>query len=159
MIGHLFISSSQQRLYFFQNGVCKKSYAISTAKNGLGEIAGSYCTPRGWHEVADIIGFGMPINTVFKARQPTGQIYSPDLAQELPEQDWILSRIIRFKGCEIGFNRGGHVDSYERFIYIHGCAAEHLLGQPASHGCIRMNNQDIIQLANLLTVGDSLFIA
>lgn len=159
MIRHLFISIQQQRLFFFMDGRCEKSFLISTAKNGVGEIAGSYCTPRGWHSITEIIGLDAPINAVFKARQPTGQIYSPELEQELPNQDWILTRIIRLAGAEVSFNQGGDCDSYQRFIYIHGCADKAPLGEPASHGCVRMNNKDIIQLAICLQQGDSVFIA
>ncbi len=155
---HLYISIQQQRLFLFDHGVCRAGYHISSAKNGLGEQEGSYCTPRGWHEVSDIIGIDQPINVIFKARLSTGEIYSSDLSQQYPHQDWILSRIIRFKGREQGFNLGGSVDSYRRYIYIHGCAAEHLLGQQASHGCIRMSNQDIVELAAIISCGDSLFI-
>lgn len=147
-----------QRLFFVKNGRCEASHLISTAKNGAGEQEGSCCTPRGWHEVVDIIGLDQPMNAVFKARQPTGQIYTLGLEQLFPDQDWILSRIIRLKGCERGFNLGGHVDSYQRYIYIHGCAAEDLLGQPASHGCIRMRNVDVVELAKTIRVGDSVFI-
>ena len=155
---HLFISIADQRLFLFKHGRCEKSFLISTAKNGVGEITNSYCTPRGWHEVADIIGLDQPINTVFKARQPTGQIYTPELEQKFPDQDWILTRIIRLKGREIGFNAGENCDTYERFIYIHGCADDAPLGQPESHGCIRMSNQAVTQLAANIYWGDSVFI-
>ncbi len=158
MIRHLYISIAQQRLFFFENGKCTENLLISTAKNGVGEVANSYCTPRGWHSIADIIGKDAPINTVFKARQPTGQIYNTELEQLFPEQDWILTRIIRLAGKEIGFNQGGNCDTYQRFIYIHGCADKAPLGTPASHGCIRMANQDIIRLCDLICFGDSVFI-
>jgi hypothetical protein len=158
VIRHLFISVSQQRLFFFRHRHCEKSFSISTAKNGVGELAGSYCTPRGWHAVADIIGLDAPMNTVFKSRQATGQVYHDALAQQFPDQDWILSRIIRLAGKEMSFNQGSQCDTYNRFIYIHGCADNALLGVPASHGCIRMANQDVIQLATLIFSEDSVFI-
>lgn len=157
VIRHLYIAIQQQRLFFFRNGRCEQSFSISTAKNGVGELAGSYCTPRGWHSIADIIGLDAPINTVFKARKPTGQIYNPELAQQFPNEDWILTRIIRLTGKEIGFNQGGSCDTYNRFIYIHG-APEKTLGVPASHGCIRMANQDITHLSHQLQMGESVFI-
>lgn len=157
MIRHVYISIQQQRLFFFRDGRCEKSFPISTAKNGVGELAGSECTPRGWHSIADIIGLNAPINTVFKARQPTGQIYNAELEQQFPNEDWILTRIIRLAGKEIGFNQGGNCDTYNRFIYIHG-GTEKTLGVPASHGCIRMSNQAIEQVSNELQVGDSVFI-
>ena len=158
MIRHLYISIQQQRLFFFIDGRCEKSFPISTAKNGVGELAGSECTPRGWHSVADIIGLDAPINTVFKARVPTGEIYGAELEQKYPDQDWILTRIIRLAGKEVGFNQGADCDTYNRFVYIHGCADNAPLGQPASHGCIRMSNQEVILLAPLLQYGDSVFI-
>ncbi len=157
VIRHVYISIQQQRLFFFRDGRCEANFKISTAKNGVGELAGSECTPRGWHSIADIIGLDAPINTVFKARQPTGQIYNAELEKQFPDEDWILTRIIRLAGKEIGFNQGGDCDTYNRFIYIHGCS-EKTLGVPASHGCVRMSNQSVILLAALLYDGDSVFI-
>ena len=158
MIRHVYISIQQQRLYFFRDGRCEQSFSISTAKNSAGELAGSECTPRGWHSIADIIGLDAPINTVFKARVPTGQIYNAELEQQCPNEDWILTRIIRLMGKEISFNQGDNRDTYNRFIYIHGCADNASLGQPASHGCIRMSNHDVMLLATLAHYGDSVFI-
>lgn len=158
-MNHLFISIQRQRLFLVQNGRCEKSYPVSTAKNGVGELAGSYCTPRGWHSVADIIGLDAPINAVFKARKVTGQIYTPELEKEFPKEDWILTRIIRLKGREISFNQGGNCDTYNRFVYIHACPDHYVLGQAESHGCIRMHNQAVVELASYVKAGDSLFIA
>lgn len=158
MIRHVYISIQQQRLFFFIDGRCEQSFPISTAKNGIGEQEGSYCTPRGWHSIADIIGLDAPINTVFKARKSTGHIYNIELEQQFPDQDWILTRIIRLAGSEISFNQGGSRDTYNRFIYIHGCADKTSLGQPESQGCIRMNNQDIVLLTTYLIKGNSVFI-
>ena len=158
VIRHVFISIQQQRLFFFRDGRCEKSFPISTAKNGVGELAESYCTPRGWHSIADIIGLDAPINTVFKAREPTGQIYHAELEKQLPDQDWILTRVIRLAGKEIGFNQGENCDTYNRFIYIHGCVDNAPLGVPASHGCIRMSNLAVTELAALVFCEDSVFI-
>lgn len=158
MIRHVYISIASQRLFFFVDGRCEKTFIISTAKNGPGEQAGSYCTPRGWHSIADIIGLDAPMNTVFKARKPTGQIFSRELEKEFPDNDWILTRIIRLKGQEIGFNQGENCDTYKRFVYIHGCPDDLVLGQPASHGCIRMRNRDVVQLAMLLSLNNTVFI-
>lgn len=158
-MNHIFVSSQEQRLFFFQKGRCQKSYLISTARNGLGEEEGSYCTPRGWHKVVEIIGLTDPIHTIFKARKSNGEQYSSELSKKYANQDWILSRIIRLKGLELGFNLGGKVDSCHRCIYIHGTNAENCLGQPVSHGCIRMSNLEIIEFADLLKPLDSVFIA
>lgn len=157
-MNHLFISIQQQRLFLVKDGRCETSYLISSAKNGVGEQEGSYCTPRGWHEIAEIIGLDAPINAVFKARQPTGQIYTLELEKDFPDHDWILTRIIRLKGQEISFNAGKNCDTYDRFVYIHGCPDNAILGRPASHGCIRMHNQAVIELASCIGKGDSLFI-
>lgn len=122
------------------------AYAVSTAARGAGEQRGSYQTPRGRHLIRAKIGAGLPANTVFVGRRPTGEIWTPELGAQQPERDWILSRILWLSGCEPGRNRLGGCDSMRRYIYIHGTADEHLLGQPASHGCIRMANADVIDL-------------
>lgn len=127
------------------------SYPISTAINGLGEMESSFQTPRGLHVICEKYQQDAPKKAVFVARQWTGEVFSNELAIKSPERDWILTRVLCLAGLESGFNRGLNaqgvcVDSYKRFIYIHGTADEHLLGQPASHGCIRMANDDILSL-------------
>jgi lipoprotein-anchoring transpeptidase ErfK/SrfK len=128
-------------------------WAVSTASRGTGEISGSYCTPRGAHIVRAKIGGGLPENTVFVRRRPTGEIYSPELGAEYPDRDWILTRILWLSGCEPGINRLGQVDTMRRYIYIHGSPASACMGTPGSHGCIRMHNADIIELFDLVPVG------
>jgi lipoprotein-anchoring transpeptidase ErfK/SrfK len=122
------------------------SYRVSTAKNGAGEINGSFCTPRGLHIVRAKIGAGAPLNTVFVKRRPTGEIYTPDLGRQFPERDWILTRILWLSGCEPGRNRLGKVDTMRRYIYIHGSPNTVEMGKPGSIGCIRMHNTDLLQL-------------
>ncbi len=122
------------------------SWPVSTAANGAGEESGSGCTPRGQHIVRAKIGAHMPINTVFSGRRPTGESYSPDLGEQCPERDWILSRILWLSGTEPGINRLGTRDTMRRYIYIHGCPEERFAQTPASHGCIRMRNDDLITL-------------
>jgi L,D-transpeptidase YbiS len=126
------------------------AYSISTAKNGAGEQYGSYCTPRGRHLVRAKIGGGQAENAVFVRRRPTGEIYTPQLALQFPERDWILTRILWLSGCQPGYNRLGCVDSQRRKIYVHGCPDEEPVGAPHSHGCIRMRNADIIELFDLV---------
>ena len=121
-------------------------YPVSTALNGAGEFSGSYCTPRGLHIVRARIGAGLPINSVLVGRRPTGEIYHPDMSLVEPGRDWILSRIFWLSGCEPGFNRLGECDSMRRYIYIHGTPDETFAQVPASHGCIRMRNADVIEL-------------
>ncbi len=140
----------QQMLLLSKDGDVLRSYSISTARNGAGEVYGSYCTPRGRHVVRAKIGGGLPENAVFVRRRPTGEIYTPQLASQFPERDWILSRILWLSGCQCGFNRLGCVDSQRRKIYVHGCPDEAPVGIPHSQGCIRMRNADIIELFDLV---------
>jgi lipoprotein-anchoring transpeptidase ErfK/SrfK len=151
------IDTRLQRLYLWEpypdGDLLIREYPISTATNGLGQQCGSYCTPRGRHRIAEKIGQDQPMYTVFKSRQPTGEIWSPQLGAEQPDRDWILTRILWLEGMEHGYNRGGEVDTHDRYIYIHGTADEHLIGQPTSHGCIRMRNRDVAELFDLVEVG------
>jgi lipoprotein-anchoring transpeptidase ErfK/SrfK len=127
-----------------------KHYVISTGKNGIGEQENSGMTPRGWHCVANKFGYDLSENTVFIARQATGEIYSPELAAEFPNRDWILTRILWLAGLEQGFNRGEGCDTYQRYIYIHGTPDTEPMGIAQSHGCIRMRNKDILELFELI---------
>ena len=149
----IMVKSAQQCLEYYEQDVLKKTYSVSTAKNGLGELSGSECTPRGWHRIHRIIGLDNLINSVFVARCWTGETYSSELALKFSERDWILTRIIQLDGLEPGRNQGGQVDSLERYIYIHGTPDTTPLGVPGSRGCIRMRNSDIIELANWVKVG------
>jgi len=128
------------------NDVVMRRYPVSTAANGPGEEAGSYQTPRGRHIVRAKIGADQPLNTVFSARRPTGEIYEPALGETQPERDWILSRILWLSGTEPGFNRLGNRDTMRRYIYIHGTPDELFEQAPRSHGCIRMRNEDLVEL-------------
>lgn len=128
-------------------------YRISTAARGAGSTRGSYCTPLGAHRVKLKIGSGCPARTVFAGRRPTGELFSEDLRLAFPGRDWILSRILWLQGLERGINRGSEVDTLRRFVYIHGTADEDKIGEPASHGCIRMKNDDVIQLFELVPNG------
>ena len=130
-----------------------KSYQISTAKKGVGQDRGSFCTPLGKHIVRAKIGEGQPVNTVFIRRRPTGEIYSPTLGDKYPDRDWILTRILWLSGCEPGFNRLGTVDTMRRYIYIHGSPDSIDIGRPGSIGCIRMLNTDLLELFDLTDVG------
>ena len=134
------------------NGKLLKRYRISSAKNGVGELNGSFCTPRGRHIIRAKIGAGQPLNAVFIERRPTGEVYSPELAGRSPGRDWILTRILWLSGCEPGYNRLGKVDTMRRAIYIHGSPDTAEMGKPGSHGCIRMRNQDIVELFDLVPV-------
>ena len=135
------------------DGSALDRYPISTALNGPGEQDSSGCTPRGEHYIRARIGEGQPLNTVFRGRRPTGEIYSPQLADEHPDRDWILTRILWLCGREWGRNRGPGVDSFRRFIYIHGTPDTEPMGEALSHGCVRMRNTDIAELFARVRVG------
>lgn len=144
--------ATQQLELLDDAGQVLRRYAVSTAANGVGEVCGSYCTPRGKHIIRAKIGAGRPENTVFVRRRPTGEIYAPELGAQLPDRDWILTRILWLSGCEVGFNRLGENDTMRRYIYIHGTPDSVQLGVPHSHGCIRMRNADLIELFDIVPV-------
>jgi lipoprotein-anchoring transpeptidase ErfK/SrfK len=127
-----------------------RRYPVSTAKNGVGEANGSFCTPRGRHIVRAKIGAGQPAGTVFRGRRATGEIWSTELHDRFPGRDWILTRLLWLSGCEPGFNRLGSVDTMRRMIYIHGAPDTAPMGEPGSHGCIRMRNLDVAELFDLV---------
>jgi hypothetical protein len=149
---------ASQLLTVMDGGQAVRSFVVSTAKNGPGQRKGSECTPLGWHSIRAKIGADQPINTVFVGRRLTGELYSPKLASAQPQRDWILSRILWLGGLEPGYNRFGDVDSASRYIYIHGCPDELMRGQPASHGCIRMFNADVVELFDLVQLGSRVLI-
>jgi predicted GNAT family N-acyltransferase len=152
----ILISLPAQTLELFDDsGQLVRRYAVSTAKAGAGEDNGSFRTPRGRHVIRAKIGAGQPDNTVFVRRRPTGEIWSPELANANPGRDWILTRILWLSGCEIGFNRLGRVDTMRRYIYLHGSPDSVEMGQPGSIGCVRMRNRDIVELFDLVTCGTS----
>ena len=127
-----------------------KVYVVSTSKNGVGEKNGSFCTPRGRHIVRAKIGAGQPLNAVFVRRRATGEIWSPELDEKYAGRDWMLTRILWLSGCEPGKNRLGDVDTMRRYIYIHGSPERAEMGKPGSIGCIRMRNEDIVELFDLV---------
>ncbi|MBI5463072.1 MAG: L,D-transpeptidase [Gammaproteobacteria bacterium] len=140
------ISLAEQTLELLEDGVVQCRYAVSTALNGPGECSGSGCTPRGWHAIHAKIGAGVAVDTVFVGREPTGEIYSAELAQQQPDRDWILTRILWLGGLEPEHNQGGQVDTLSRYIYLHGCPDNAPMGVPGSHGCVRMRNADVVEL-------------
>ncbi len=151
------ISLRQQQLELIE-GAHSRTFAVSTALHGPGEQEGSGCTPRGQHRIAEKIGADAAPGTVFRARVPTGEVYSDELAAEFPGRDWILTRILWLEGTERGRNCGGTVDTHARYIYIHGTNEEDRLGTPVSHGCIRMSNADVVTLFDAVEVGDTVII-
>lgn len=122
------------------------SYPVSTSSYGPGNQNGSFKTPLGEHSIAQKIGDGCPVNEVFIGRQPQGVLDDIKSSDKVLSDDIITSRILRLQGEEPGVNQGADIDSYQRYIYIHGTPEEGKIGQPASHGCVRMRNQDVIDL-------------
>jgi len=148
------VSLAAQCLALFgPDGACIRRYAVSTALNGPGEQRDSGCTPRGRHRVRAMVGAGAPAGAVFRGRRATGEVWTPEFAARHPGRDWILSRILWLTGCEPGRNRYGAVDTLRRYIYIHGTGDDQPLGEPRSHGCIRMRNAEVIELFALVAPG------
>jgi lipoprotein-anchoring transpeptidase ErfK/SrfK len=144
------IDAGKQELKLLDGKRVLKRYDVSTAKKGLGEQNGSFCTPRGRHIVRAKIGDGLPLGAVLVRRRPTGEVWTPELHAEYPGRDWILTRILWLSGCELGKNRLGDVDTMRRYIYIHGAPDSAEMGKPGSIGCVRMRNKDIAELYDLV---------
>ena len=159
---HINISIKEQTLRLFDGDKQVKQYLISTAKNGPGELMDSECTPCGAHIVTEKMGEGAEVNSVFVGRIATGEIYQPALRELHPERDWILTRILWLSGTEEGKNKGhkedNNVDSHDRYIYIHGAPDDVDMGQPGSRGCVRMRNDEIIELFEMIEVGTEVVI-
>jgi|TARA_B100001105_G_scaffold44383_1_gene32693 lipoprotein-anchoring transpeptidase ErfK/SrfK len=130
-----------------------KSYSISTAKNGIGEIEDSYCTPTGKFKIAEKIGANLEFGSVLVDRESTGEIYNADLAKQYPDRDWILTRILWLDGVEVH-----NQNTKNRYIYIHGSPDETPMGMPGSKGCIRMHNYDVIELFESIHTGEDVVI-
>jgi len=149
---HIIVSIVEQRLVLLENDVEVFNVSVATARNGPGELFGSERTPRGRHYIRAKIGANCPINTVFVGRRATGENYSPQLREAFPGRDWILTRIMWLCGLEPGKNRGGNVDTMRRYVYIHGCPDVDAMGVPSSHGCIKMRNDEVIELFDRVAV-------
>lgn len=147
------IDLCRQQLQLLQAGTAVRVFTISSSRFGIGERSGSLCTPRGRHVIRAKIGAGLPAGACFAARRYTGETWTPDLARQEPGRDWVLTRILWLSGCEPGRNRLGPVDTMRRYIYIHGTPNTEPMGVPFSHGCIRMQNTDVIELFDLVEVG------
>jgi len=155
---HIEVDISEQRLYLIENNLIKASYPISTSKYGEGSIQNSFKTPLGEHSIKEMIGEEAEINTIFTSRINTKRSATIIDHYEDTDNDYVTSRIIWLDGEEEGFNKGGNVDSFRRYIYIHGTHEEGLIGTKASHGCIRMFNYDVIELFKLVNIGTKVLI-
>lgn len=147
------IDINKQQLTLLQDRNIVACYNISTAKNGVGQKMGSECTPLGNHSIRAKIGAEAKENAVFIGRRESGEIFNDELRQNHPDRDWILTRILWLSGLEKGKNRGGEVDTMRRYIYIHGCPDSDSFASPSSHGCVKMRNNDIIELFNNVNAG------
>ena len=152
------IALDRQCMELYVQGEMCRTYPVSTAANGPGEREGSECTPRGRHVIRAKIGAGAASGTVFVGRRPTGERYTPALGAAHPGRDWILTRILWLSGTEPGRNRLGRVDTMRRYIYVHGCPDDVDITTPGSHGCIRMRNDDVVDLFGRLEVGTRVLI-
>jgi len=155
---HIEVDISEQRLYLIENSLIKASYPISTSKYGEGSIENSFKTPLGEHSIKEMIGEEAEINTIFTSRINTKRSATIIDKFEDTDNDYVTSRIMWLDGEEDGYNKGGNVDSFNRYIYIHGTHEEGLIGTKASHGCIRMFNYDVIELFNLVNIGTKVLI-
>lgn len=147
------IRVGRQRLELLAGHDVLRTYSVSTAKNGVGSNVGSQRTPLGRHRVCAKFGAGEPLGMTFEARQPTGKVATIFTAPIDLAEDVITSRVLWLEGLEAGLNRGPGVDSKARTIYIHGTNEEGLIGRPASHGCVRMRNADVVELFDLVPEG------
>ncbi len=147
------VDIARQRLILADARGRVREYLASTATRGAGEMNGSLKTPRGRHFIRAMIGHGAPPGAVFVGRRASGEIYSDALAAAYPERDWILTRILWLCGREPGKNRFGQVDTMRRYVYIHGAPDTATMGEPGSHGCIRLSNTDVIDLFGRVSPG------
>ena len=140
------IMTGTQRMIVLPPEGAPYEYVISTSKFGVGSTQNSNKTPLGWHRVNERIGHGRPVGAVFSSRAFTGKVIPRSQLNRAASEDMVLTRIMWLEGLEPGHNSGTGIDSHERCIYLHGTNQEQLLGLPASHGCIRMSNDDVIEL-------------
>lgn len=143
------VITSAQKLEVWQGGNCIESFACSTSQFGLGSEPESFRTPRGRLQVVEKIGDGAPQGTIFRSRISENQCWTADALNLFGlDEDLVLSRILWLGGLE-----PHNANTKSRYIYIHGTNSEHKLGEPSSHGCIRLSNSDVIKLFDMVSVG------
>lgn len=155
---YIYVAVKKQKLYLISEGQVIAEHQISTAKNGLGTEKGSMKTPTGLHLIREKIGNELIVGAVIKEKVPTGDIAEIRSENNCSPGDIITTRLLHLEGLEEGLNKGGSNDSYFRGIMIHGTPDEGLIGQPVSHGCIRMKNKAVIQLYNSVSTGTHVII-
>lgn len=150
----LTVNIAGQTVSLFKDEEFVAKYRCSTSRFGIGQVEGSNCTPLGLHRIAEKIGAGARPGTVYKGRVPIGHV--SELGCDTSK---ITTRIMWLEGLEPGLNRGGNVDSHNRYIYIHGTGDQSTIGRPESHGCIHLADPDLIPLFDLLPSGSLVWIA
>ncbi|MBD3347377.1 MAG: L,D-transpeptidase family protein [Chitinivibrionales bacterium] len=146
---YLKVDIPSQTMRLIDGDTIIREYYVSTSRYGVGNRVGSNQTPRGIHRIKEKYGHGAPKGRIFRSREDTGE----DWRESLTDDNCILSRILWLEGLEEGVNRGPGIDTYDRYIYIHGTNNEQLVGTPNSHGCINMKNDDVIDLFELVGEG------
>ncbi|WP_240963692.1 HAD-IB family phosphatase [Luteolibacter luteus] len=138
------VSVDDQMLRLYDGADLIREWPVSTAAKGVGFTSGSLRTPTGRFVIVQKIGEGQPSGTIFVAREPVG-LWQPG---EESGTDHVLTRIIRISGLE-----PENANTFDRYIYFHGTDQEDKLGTPASWGCIRLSNEHIIELHDLVEPG------
>jgi hypothetical protein len=151
----VWVSVQEQTMRIIENGSIIWEARCATAKKGTGSEMNSYKTPLGWHSVAKKVGDGAPWGQVFEEAKPKKEVWKPGQAVK---KDLVLTRILWLTGEEPGKNKGGTVDSYSRYIYIHGTNEEEKIGMPSSMGCVRLRNDDVIQAYEKIPLGTKVLI-
>lgn len=149
----IYVAAKRQKLFLISGDSIVKAYTISTAEKGIGNLSGSFQTPEGLHKIAEKVGDDLPINSIIKSKIATGTLAEPIMEPTSNNIDHITTRVLHLRGLEDGVNAGEKIDSYSRGIFIHGTHEEGLLGKPASKGCVRMANKDVIELYDSVEVG------
>jgi hypothetical protein len=155
---YIFVSVKRQKIFYIKNGNVEKVFLISTAKRGIGQEVHSQKTPEGLHQIKQMIGNNLPKDAILREREYIGEIATVYTDDTDIDDDYVTSRIMWLEGLESGINKGGNVDSFKRYIYIHGTPEEGLIGKPASHGCVRMKNNEVIELFDLVQVNTPVLI-
>jgi lipoprotein-anchoring transpeptidase ErfK/SrfK len=151
----LLVDTPAQSLAVVEKGTVLRQYPVSTSKFGAGNRENSLMTPQGVHRIVEKYGRGAPLGRIFRDRLDTGETWTVGTrgARGAHGESLILTRILRLEGLEDGINRGQGIDSYERYIYIHGTNNETSIGFPSSHGCVCMTNSDVVELFDDVTEG------
>jgi len=155
---YAYVSIKHQYLFLIENDSTIRKYPISTATNGIGTKENSNKTPYGMHTIKEKIGEQVPYAGILESRVYYGRKAKIISDKKNAKKDYVTTRIMWLQGEEYGINKGKNVDSYSRYIYIHGTPEEGFIGEPASHGCIRMKNTDVIEFFNLIEVGTPIYI-